>query len=192
EISNTKLASIIAVSPRAVDIITSKLNLTGNLNVKGQIESISMSAVKADFANIFAGTADIQFIEAKHLASDAIQARHLYVTNAMAEKIIANSVMAREVKALSIDAVEANIGSIRSNILTSDVVKSTHIASGTALIDKVFSSTAMFERMMAKSGFVRTLNTVTIDTDQLTIRRPDGVAWVSQGLARGHVPVQIF
>src|SRR5699024_10540009 len=57
---------------------------------------------------------------------------------------------------------------------------------------KVFSSTAMFERMMAKSGFVRTLNTVTIDTDQLTIRRPDGVAWVSQGLARGHVPVQIF
>src|SRR5699024_6831024 len=114
EISNTKLASIIAVSPRAVDIITSKLNLTGNLNVKGQIESISMSAVKADFANIFAGTADIQFIEAKHLASDAIQARHLYVTNAMAEKIIDNSVMAREVKALSIDAVEANIGSISS------------------------------------------------------------------------------
>ena len=191
EISNTKLASIIAVSPRAVDIITSKLNLTGNLNVKGQIESISMSAVKADFANIFAGTADIQFIVAKHLASNSIQARHLLVTNAMAEKIIANTVMAREVKALSIDAVEANIGSIRSKILTSNVIKSTHIAGGTALIDKIYSSTAMFERMMAKSGFVRTLNTVTIDTDQITIRRPDGGRLINNGMLQASFDVQI-
>ena len=191
EISNTKLASIIAVSPRAVDIITSKLNLTGNLNVKGQIESISTSAVKADFANIFAGTADIQFIVAKHLASNAIQARHLLVTNAMAEKIIANTVMAREVKALSLDAVEANIGSIRSKILTSNVIKSSHIAGGTALIDKIYSSTAMFERMMAKSGFVRTLNTVTIDTDQITIRRPDGGRLINNGMLQASFDVQI-
>ena len=191
EISSTKLASIIAVSPSAVDIITKKLNLTGNLNVKGQIESISTSAVKADFANIFAGTADIQFIVAKHLASNAIQARHLLVTNAMAEKIIANTVMAREVKALSLDAVEANIGSIRSKILTSNVIKSSHIAGGTALIDKIYSSTAMFERMMAKSGFVRTLNTVTIDTDQITIRRPDGGRLINNGMLQASFDVQI-
>ena len=191
EISNTKLASIIAVSPRAVDIITSKLNLTGNLNVKGQIESISMSAVKADFANIFAGTADIQFIVAKHLASNSIQARHLLVTNAMAEKIIANTVMAREVKALSLDAVEANIGSLRTQILTSNVIKSSHIAGGTALIDKIFSSTAMFERMMAKSAFVSTLNTITIDTDQITIRRPDGGRLINNGMLQASFDVQI-
>ena len=191
EISNTKLASIIAVSPSAVNIITNKLNLTGNLNVKGQIESISTSAVKADFANIFAGTADIQFIVAKHLASDSIQTRHLLVTNAMAEKIIANTVMAREVKSLSLDAVEANIGSIRSKILTSNVIKSTHIAGGTALIDKIYSSTAMFERMMSKSGFVTTLNTVTIDTDQITIRRPDGARLINNGMLRASFDVQI-
>ena len=191
EISSTKLASIIAVSPSAVDIITKKLNLTGNLNVKGQIESISTSAVKADFANIFAGTADIQFIVAKHLASDSIQARHLRVTNAMAEKIIANTVMAREVKALSLDAVEANIGSIRSKILTSNVIKSSHIASGTALIDKIFSSTAMFERMMSKNAFVTTLNTVTIDTDQITIRRPDGARLINNGTLQASFDVQI-
>src|SRR5699024_11106342 len=96
----------------------------------------------------------------------------------------------RKVRSLSIEAVEANIGSIRSKILTSNVIKSTHIASGTALIDKVFSSTAMFERMMAKSGFVRTLNTVTIDTDQLTIRRPDGVAWITNGVHRFNLSIQ--
>ena len=191
EIGAETLSSIISVSPRSIDIITNKLNLTGNLSAKGQIESISMSAVKADFANIFAGTADIQFIVAKHLASDSIQARHLLVSNAMAEKIIANTVMAREVKALSLDAVEANIGSIRSKILTSDVIKSSHIAGGTALIDKIFSSTAMFERMMAKSGFVTTLNTVTIDTDQITIRRPDGARLINNGTLQASFDVQI-
>lgn len=191
EIGAETLSSIISVSPRSIDMITDKLNLTGNLSAKGQIESISMSAVKADFANIFAGTADIQFIVAKHLASDAIQARHLLVTNAMAEKIIANSVMAREIKTLSLDAVEANIGSLRTQILTSNVIKSTHIAGGTALIDKIFSSTAMFERMMAKSAFVSTLNTVTIDTDQITIRRPDGARLVNNGMLQASFDVQI-
>lgn len=172
QISSNTLASLISVSPSSIDLITDKMNLTGNLNVKGQIESISTSAVKADFANIFAGTADIQFIVAKHLASDAIQARHLYVTNAMAEKLIANTVMAREIKTLSLDAVEANIGSLRTKILTSNVVKSTHIASGTALIDKIFSSTAMFERMMAKSAFVSTLNTVSIHANTFSSTYP--------------------
>ena len=172
QISSNTLASLISVSPSSIDLITDKMNLTGNLNVKGQIESISTSAVKADFANIFAGTADIQFIVAKHLASDSIQARHLYVSNAMAEKLIANSVMAREVKALSLDAVEANIGSIRSKILTSNVIKSSHIAGGTALIDKIFSSTAMFERMMAKSGFVNTLNTVSLHANSFSSSIP--------------------
>src|SRR5699024_5890809 len=82
-------------------------------------------------------------------------------------------------------------GSIRSKILTSNVVKSTHIASGTALIDKIFSSTAMFERMMAKSAFVSTLNTITIDTDQITIRRPDGGRLINNGMLQASFDVQI-
>ena len=172
QISSNTLASIISVSPSSIDLITDKMNLTGNLNVKGQIESISTSAVKADFANIFAGTADIQFIVAKHLASDSIQARHLYVSNAMAEKLIANTVMAREIKTLSLDAVEANIGSLRTQILTSNVIKSSHIAGGTALIDKIFSSTAMFERMMAKSAFVSTLNTISLHANSFSSSYP--------------------
>src|SRR5699024_3729776 len=53
-IGASTLASIISVSPSAVDIITNEMNLTGNLNVKGQIESISMSAVEAEFASLFA------------------------------------------------------------------------------------------------------------------------------------------
>lgn len=51
------------------------------------------------------------------------------------------------------------------------------------------TSTGMFERMMAKSGFVTTLNTVTIDTDQITIRRYDGGVLISQGMQRFGSPI---
>src|SRR5699024_7478909 len=47
----------------------------------------------------------------------------------------------------------------------------------------------MFERMMAKSGFVRTLNTVSIDTDQLTIRRADGGVLISNGTQKFGSPI---
>jgi len=87
--------------------------------------------------------------------------------------------------------VDLNASEIRARLLTANTIEAKWLKGGTALLDRVFSSTAMFERMMAKSGFVTTLNTVTIDTDQLTIRRADGVAWVSRGQARGHIPVFI-
>ena len=103
--------------------------------------------------------------------------------------LMARKVFSSEVTTLSLNAVEANIGSVRSQILTSNVIKSSHIAGGTALIDKIFSSNAMFERMMAKSGFVRTLNTVSIDTDQLTIRRADGGVLMSQGTQKFGSPI---
>lgn len=251
EITNTTLASMIAVSPSAVNIITNKLNLTGNLNVKGQIESISMSAVKAEFADLFAArvragevhanhvegfsarflslyilNANIErlaaqnvftnavhakslnaieanigrvrtaflkadVIKGSHIEANTVEIKHLTGYDAILNTLMARTVFSKEVKALSIDAVEANIGSLRTKILTTDVIKSSHLNSSTALIDKIYSSTAMFERMMAKSGFVRTLNTVTIDTDQITIRRPDGARLINNGMLRASFDVQI-
>lgn len=191
EISNSTLASMIAVSPSAVNIITNKLNLTGNANVKGQIESISMSAVKAEFADLFAARVRAGVVTADYVEGFNAKFSSLYTLNANMEKLIVQNVFTRGVKALSIEAVEANIGSIRSKILTSDVVTSSHIASGTALIDKIFSSTAMFSRMMSKNGFITTLNTVTIDTDKITIRRPDGARLINNGMLRASFDVQI-
>ena len=186
------MASILTVSPSAIDMITNELNLTGNLNVKGQIESISMSAVKADFADLFAARVKAGAVHADYVEGFAAKFSSLYTLNANIERLVSQLVFTNEVKALSLTAVEANIGSIRSKILTSDVILSSHINSSNALIDKIFSSTAMFERMMAKSGFVRTLNTVTIDTDQITIRRPDGGRLISNGVLENTFSIQFI
>ena len=248
-IDGESVSSVLRGSPDSIDAIVSEMNLTGNLNVKGQIETIAMSAVRGDFADLFAdrvkaGDVDIdnisgrtawferlytlnaniekltaQFvftdaihaksldaieanigrvrtaflkadvISGSHIKSNTIEIKHLTGYDAILEMLMARQVFSNEVKTLSLNAVEANIGSIRSQILTSNVIKSSHIAGGTALIDKIFSSQAMFERMMAKSAFVRTLNTVSIDTDQITIRRADGGVLMSQGTQKFGSPI---
>lgn len=248
-IDGDSVSSVLRGSPDSIDAIVSEMNLTGNLNVKGQIETIAMSAVRGDFADLFAarvkaGDVDIdnisgrtawferlytlnaniekltaQFvftdaihaksldaieanigrvrtaflkadvISGSHIKSNTIEIKHLTGYDAILEMLMARQVFSSEVTTLSLNAVEANIGSVRSQILTSNVIKSSHIAGGTALIDKIFSSNAMFERMMAKSGFVRTLNTVSIDTDQLTIRRADGGVLMSQGTQKFGSPI---
>lgn len=191
EISSTNLSSIIAVSPSAVNIITNKLNLTGNLNVKGQIETISMSAVKAEFADLFAARVKAGVVTADYVEGFSAKFSSLYTLNANIERLVSQTVFTRSVRTLSIDAVEANIGSIRSKILTSNVILSSHVNTSTALIDKIFASTAMFSRMMSKSGFITTLNTVTIDTDRITIRRPDGARLINNGMLQASFDVQI-
>ena len=248
-IDGNSVSSVLRGSPDSIDAIVSEMNLTGNLNVKGQIETIAMSAVRGDFAELFAdrvkaGDVDIDNISGRtawferlytlnaniekltaqfvftdaihaksldaieanigrvrtaflkadvisgtHIKSNTIEIKHLTGYDAILEMLMARKVFSSEVTTLSLNAVEANIGSVRSQILTSNVIKSSHIAGGTALIDKIFSSNAMFERMMAKSGFVRTLNTVSIDTDQLTIRRADGGVLMSQGTQKFGSPI---
>ena len=250
-LGDEQLASIFRVSPNSIDAITERMTLNGDLYVDGDITALAVSAINAEFSDLFAAqvragsvhadyvkgfsarfsslytlnanierlTSQLVFTDAVHAKSlDAIEAnigrvraaflkadvisgshieantieiKHLTGYEAILETLMARSIFSSEVKALSIDAVEANIGSLRTQILTSNVIKSSHIAGGTALIDKIYSSTAMFERMMAKSGFVRTLNTVTIDTDQITIRRPDGARLVNNGMLQASFDVQI-
>ena len=248
-IDGESVSSVLRGSPDSIDAIVSEMNLTGNLNVKGQIETISMNAVKGEFADLFAarvkaGDVDIdnitgrtawferlytlnaniekltaQFvftdaihaksldaieanigrvrtaflkadvISGTHIKSNTIEIKHLTGYDAILEMLMARKVFSSEVTTLSLNAVEANIGSVRSQILTSNVIKSSHIAGGTALIDKIFSSTAMFERMMSKKAFITTLNTVSIDTDQLTIRRADGGVLISNGTQKFGSPI---
>lgn len=248
-VDGESVSSVLRGSPDSIDAIVSEMNLTGNLNVKGQIETIAMSAVRGDFAELFAKQVEANVIdvdhisgrtawferlyilstnvnrltaqhvftdavhaksldaieanigrvrtaflkadviEGSHIKSNTIEIKHLTGYDAILEMLMARSVFSNEVTTLSLNAVEANIGSIRSQILTANVIQSQHIQSGNALIDKIFSSTGMFERMMAKSGFVTTLNTVSIDTDQLTIRRADGGVLMSNGTQKFGSPI---
>lgn len=267
-IGSSTLASIISVSPAAVDIITDEMNLTGNLNVKGQIESISMSAVNANIAELRANilkanvitsdmiganviTSDkilfgtglaedivasnivsnhitsrsLEAIEANFgrvqtailksnvitsdmIGSNVIRSKHIFVENAMIEDIVNTNLFTNNVKAMSIDAIYADLRSVNSEIMTSNIIKSNWLKVDTALFERFTSSEAFIDRLTVKAANVRDLEAITVDAIQanittvmnsmgqveggLTIRRPDGAYWVRNGIARGHVPVQVY
>ena len=148
------------------DDITSKIGNFIDLNA-GNIVTAGLSANVITSNHIQVGTALID---------------KFFATSARIDELITKSHFVNEMHALTLNVVDLNASEIRARLLTANTIEAEWLKGGTALIDRLFATTAMFERMMAKSGFITTLNTVTIDTDQLTIRRPDGVAWVSNGV----------
>src|SRR5699024_6079107 len=78
----------------------------------------------------------------------------------------------------------------------------------TALFNRFTSREAFIDRLVVKAANVRDLEAITVDAIQanitavmnsmgqveggLTIRRPDGAVWVQNGVARGHIPVQVY
>src|SRR5699024_4227429 len=262
------VASVLRGTPGSIDAIVDEMNLTGNLNVKGQIESISMSAVNANISELRAnilkanvitsdmiganvitsdkilfGTGLAEDIVASNIVSnhitsrslEAIEAnfgrgqtatlksngstsdmigsnvtrsRHIFVETAMIEDIVNTNLFTNNVKAMSIDAIYADLRSVNSEIMTSNIIKSNWLNVDTALFNRFTSSEAFIDRLVVKAANVRDLEAITVDAIQanittvmnsmgqveggLTIRRPDGAYWVRNGIARGHIPVQVY
>ena len=128
-------------------------------------------------------------IKTDHISASTSLINKLFSSSARIDQLITKSHFTNSIKTMSLEAVEANISHVRGVLFEANMIEAKWLKSGTALIDRIFSSNAMFSRMMAKSGFVTALNTVTIDTDQITIRRSDGGVLISQGMQRFGSPI---
>src|SRR5699024_1624621 len=190
-LDGSNIGSLLRVSPTGIDMITERMTLNGDLYVDGDITALAVQAIEGNFARLFANQLTANVITSDHIQVGTALIDKMFATSARIDQLITKTHFVNEMHALTLNVVDLNASQIRTRLLSANTIEASWIKSGTALLDRVFSSTAMFERMMAKSGFVTTLNTVTIDTDQLTIRRPDGVAWVSHGMARFDIPVQV-
>src|SRR5699024_9150096 len=65
QLGDEQFASIFRVSPKSIDAITDNLNLSGNLNVKGQIEAMALNAI-----NVNAGTVKSYILESNVITGD--------------------------------------------------------------------------------------------------------------------------
>lgn len=139
--------------------------------------------------NIVAAGLTANVITADHIQVGTSLIDKLFATSARIDQLITKTHFVNEMHALTLNVVELNASQIRTRLLSANTIEASWLKSGTALLDRVFSSTAMFERMMAKSGFITTLNTVTIDTDRITIRRKDGGALISEGMQMFGSPI---
>src|SRR5699024_7045753 len=123
------VASVLRGTPGSIDAIVDEMNLTGNLNVKGQIESISMSAVEAEFADLCAAQVQARTIDVEYISSLTAEFQRMYTLNANIERVTAQHVFTDAIHAKSLDAIEANFGRVQTAILKSNVITSDMIGS---------------------------------------------------------------
>ena len=163
QLGDEQFASIFRVSPKSIDAIADNLNITGNVNINGQVTTLAVNALEGRFKSLWAAEFEATTILAKHIASDAIQARHLLVSNAMVEKIVANSVYADDVTTKTLNAIDINAGRVRSAILEADVITGTHLAVGTSMINKLFATSGRIDQLITKSHFVSNMKALSIE-----------------------------
>src|SRR5699024_8708688 len=193
-LDGSNIGSLLRVSPTGIDMVAEAMRLSGDLYVDGDITALAVSAIEGNFARLFANQLTANVITADHLSVGTAMIDKFFATSARIDRLITKTHFVNEMHALTLNVVELNASQIRTRLLSANTIEASWIKSGTALLDRVFSSTAMFERMMAKSAFVTTLSTITLDLHELTIWRPDGVAFVQNGMEKfGHpVPLETY
>lgn len=207
-IGDDEFSSIFSVSPKTIGVITDSMDLTGNLNVRGQIETIAMSAVEAEFGSLFAAQVRAGTIDVDYISGFVSEFEYLYTLNANIERLVAQTVFTNNVRALGIEAVYADLRSVNSEIMTSNIIKSNWLDVDTALFNRFTASSAFIDRLEVKAGNIRDLNTVEINTSQLnvdtimeqggniaggiSIRRTDGAYAVSNGMLKNEYIVNSY
>src|SRR5699024_7184222 len=169
-IGDSEFASIFSVSPRTIDVVTKNMRITAEVAVAGDLGSISMSGVEAEFADLFAAQVRANVIDVDYINGLTAEFERMYLLNANIERLVSQNVFANNVKALSIDAVYADLRSVNSEIMDTNILKANWIQGGQALFDKVFINNAMVERLTSKTVFARDVQSITIDAVQANIQ----------------------
>src|SRR5699024_1727664 len=163
QLGDEQFASIFRVSPKSIDAIADNLNITGNVNISGQVTTLAVDALEGRFSNLWASELEATTILAKHIGTEAIQARHILASNALVEKLVANQVFADEVTTKALNAIEINAGRVRSAILEADVIEGKHLAVGTSMINKLFATSVRIDQLITNSHFVSNMKALSIE-----------------------------
>lgn len=180
------------------DLLTNKL--VSQTVYSNSVKALSVSAVRADIAWLKSNVITAGSITTDALAADAVTSAKLKVDQAFVDKLMASTIYTDAIKAKSLEAVNGDIANLRSKIITTDVIKASNIASDLAVVDKIFASDALISRLTSKTAFVRDINSISINTNQLnvstimgeagkleggiSIRRPDGATAIDNGMIK--------
>src|SRR5699024_1112817 len=137
QIGDEQFASIFRVSPKSIDAITDNLNLTGNLNVEGQITSLAVDAIEGRFSDLFTSHLAAKSITADHLSVGTAMIDKLFATSGRIDQLITKDHFVRTIKALSIEAVEGNFSSLITKYFSANYIE----------VDWIDGKDAWFESM---------------------------------------------
>lgn len=169
KIGGDSLASAIAVTPGNVDIITKAMRVTGDMNVAGDIKSLSLAAVNADIANLRTKIVTANSIDATKIKVDAALINKLDTSEILSKKIIASKAFIDDVKAKSIEATRGDIAWLRSNVITADSVDATALKVDTALADKLFATDILTTKLVADSTYSKSVKALAVEAARADI-----------------------
>lgn len=114
EVGGKDFATAIVGDASALNLIGKNVNVTGNLNVKNNVDAWSVSAVQASLGRIFANTADITFIKGKHIDVDSA-----FVKDFLAERAFIDNAMIKAGNIRDLDSVTISAEQVISGLLSS-------------------------------------------------------------------------
>src|SRR5699024_10409586 len=164
------VASVLRGTPGSIDAIVDEMNLTGNLNVKGQIESISMSAVNANIAELRANILKANVITSNMIQSKVVTSDKILFGTGLAEDIVASNIVSNHITSRSLEAIEANFGRVQTAILKSNVITSDMIGSNVIRAEHIFVQNAMIEDIVNTNLFTNNVKAMSIDAIYADLR----------------------
>lgn len=169
KIGGDSLASAIAVTPSNVDIITKAMRVTGDMNVAGDIKSLSLAAVNADIANLRSKIITANSVSADNITVNAALIDKLDTGEILSKKIIASKAFIDDVKAKSIEATRGDIAWLRSNVITADSVDAKALKVDTALADKLFATDILTTKLVADSTYSKSVKALAVEAARADI-----------------------
>ncbi len=204
-IKGDTLASVISVTPSNVDIITRVMRVTGDMQVAGDIKTLSLQAVNADIANLRANILTADSVTSTALKVDTALMDKLNVNSILTNKLLADNAMINAIKSNAITAVRGDIAYLKANIITADSITSTALKADLSMIDKLFASSALVNQLTSKTAFIDSINAISVTANSvlinsvkgelgkpnsgLNITRPDGATWIENGVGRNEMVV---
>ena len=156
------LASTIALSPTAIDLISDKINVTGNVNISGGVTALAVDAIEGNFSRLFASSLTSNVIKSDHIQTDTALAKKLFATNANIDELVTRTHFSNSIKTLSIDAVHADLSSVNSEIMTTNILKSDWIDVDNAIVNRIISRQFFTENAEIKAANIRDLTATDI------------------------------
>lgn len=136
-VNGTKLASLLSITPNAMELITKQFKIKGDMLVDGTIESKHIKSKTIEAGHIKTGS-----ITSELLSSDSIQAKHLKVDDGVIEKLFT--------KALHVET-------LNSKRAVTNLLKAVKID-----VNQLVASYGHITNLEAVKGFIRDLESVGI------------------------------
>ena len=169
QLGDEQFASIFRVSPKSIDAITDNLNLSGNLNVKGQIEAMALNAINVNAGTVRSYILESNVITGDHLAVGTSMIDKLFATSGRIDQLIGKDYFIRNIKALSIEAVEGNFSSLVTKYFSANYIDVDWIDGKNAWFESMYTSNAMIRKLTAQTVFVRDVQAIEITANQLNL-----------------------